>query len=301
MAAHASAIARHLTTVGGIQVEYLVAGEGPDVVLLHGLGESAGDWRDVMARLAPSYRVYAPTLPGFGGDRRPAREPGNGQDGGSAHEAVDNPSVEAFAHFCNAFITGKGLQDAVVGGHSLGGLIALRAALDQPNRLRGLILVAAAGLGRRVSPALQVAGLPVIGDLAAGMSRWAPGAVVRVASRAPMLFGRPWRVSRSWLVDQYQRAQDGRFMEATLRALRMQVGVGGQREVLLDALPALSLPTLVIWGTNDRVVPLAHGDAAAAALPAGRLRVLDGLGHVPHVEDPDRVASALRDFLDALP
>ncbi len=300
MQANSTAIERHLVTVGGTQVEYLVAGQGPDVVLLHGLGESGEDWRGVMTHLSPSYRVYAPTWPGLGDDRRAVQSSGNAQDPGAAHGAVENPSAEALGRFCNAFIDEKDLQRPVLGGQSLGGLIALRAALDRPDRVRALILIAAAGLGRGVTPVLRATALPVVGDIGVVIARSRPGAMLRAVSKAPMVFGRPWRIPQPWLADQYRRARDGRFIEITLRSLRMQVGVGGQRQVVLDELSALTLPTLVLWGTADRVVPVAHGRAAAALLPAGQLQVLDGLGHVPHVEDPGRVASALRGFLDGL-
>jgi pimeloyl-ACP methyl ester carboxylesterase len=286
MATKTTAVARHLARVEGIEVEYLVAGQGSDVVLLHGLGDSADDWRGLMARLATSYRVYAPTLPGFGG---PSRGMGRG-------DAVD-PSVESYAGFCHAFITAKELERPVLGGASLGGLIALRAALDRPERPRALVLIAAAGLGWGITPALQAAALPVFGDIAAGVARFRLGALLRAMGKVPMVFGRPWRVPQAWLADQYHRAQDGRFMETNLRALRMQVGVFGQRRIVLDELPALSIPALVLWGTNDRVIPIGQAYAAVARMPAGRLRLLDGLGHVPHVEDPDRVAAEFRGFL----
>lgn len=295
-----STIERHLVTVGGTQVEYLVAGTGPDVVLLHGLGESGDDWRGVMTHLSPSYRVYAPTWPGLGDDRA-VPSSGNAQDPGAAHGAVENPSPEALARFCNAFIEKKDLQRPVLGGQSLGGLIALRAALDRPDRVRALVLIAAAGLGRGVTPVLRATALPVVGDIGAVIARSRPGAMLRAVSKAPMVFGRPWRISQPWLADQYRRARDGRFIETTLRSLRTQVGVGGQRQVVLDELSAMTLPTLVLWGTADRVLPVAQGRAATALLPNGQLQVLDGLGHVPHVEDPGRVAAALRSFLDELP
>jgi pimeloyl-ACP methyl ester carboxylesterase len=141
----------------------------------------------------------------------------------------------------------------------------------------------------------------VFGDVAAGVARSRPGAALRATSKAPLVFGRPWRVPQAWLADQYRRARDGRFMETTLRSLRTQVGVWGQRRVLLGELPRLSLPALVLWGSSDRVIPVAHGRAAVDRMPAGRLRVLDGLGHLPQVEDPDRVAAELRRFLDDLP
>lgn len=301
MDAHTTGTRRHLATVAGVQVEYLMTGDGPDVVLLHGLGESADDWWGLMTHLASSYRLLALTLPGYGSDRRDPSDGDGLRQGDHAHDVVEDASPEGFARFCNAFNTVKELQRPVLVGHSLGGLIALRAALDRPDLWRALVLVGSAGLGRHVTPALQAAALPLVGDVAATVARSRPGALLRAAGKAPLVFGRPWRVPPGWLVDQYRRAQDGRFMETTLRALRAQIGISGQRRVVLDELPMLSLPTLLIWGTADHVVPVAHGRAAAARLPDGRLETLSRLGHVPHVEDPARVATVVRDFLATLP
>ena len=124
MTASTTAVERHLVSVDGTQVEYLVAGAGPDVLLLHGIGESADGWRPLMTRLAPWYRVSAVTLPGFGGLRPAgvaARNP--------AREGGGDPGPDGFARFVRAFIMARELDRPVLGGHSLGGLIALRTAL----------------------------------------------------------------------------------------------------------------------------------------------------------------------------
>lgn len=276
---------RHLVTVGDRQVEYRAAGQGPDVVLLHGLGGSADDWGPLMLRLASSYRVYAPTLPGYGGD------------GGRP----EDPSPGGNTRFCLAFLDALDLRRVVLGGHSFGGMTAALSALAEPERIRALIMVAAGGLGRFVSPLLQITALPVVGEISARVARSRPGAALRTVSRTPLLFGRPWRAPGWWFKNQYRRAQDGRFMETTLRSLRTQIQPGGQRRVVLPDLSDLMQPALVVWGSADRVVPVAHGRLAADRLPNGRLAVIPGSGHQPQIEDPDRTVAVVRDFLATLP
>src|ERR671929_1807161 len=126
--------------VQGVLTRYLTAGEGAPLVLLHGVGDNALDWRWVMPILARDHRVYAPDLPGSGASAKPA---------------ADRYSPAFFEHFVGAFLDALGADRAAVVGNSAGGLAGLRFALSEPERVRALGLVAGAGLGRRVNPALR--------------------------------------------------------------------------------------------------------------------------------------------------
>ena len=113
-----------------------------------------------------------------------------------------------------------------------------------------------------------------------------------------MLFARPpGSVPREWLAEQCRLALSPGYLEAHLAVLRAQVGFGGQREVLLNRLPHLKIPTLVVWGAGDGVFPECQARVAAARLREGSLAVVPGCGHMPHVECPDRFLAALDDFL----
>jgi pimeloyl-ACP methyl ester carboxylesterase len=268
--------------VGGLAAHYLRAGEGPPLVLLHALGESAFDWRWVLPALARTRRVYALDLPGFGYSAKPYAE----------------YSPAFFARFVGAYLDALELESPVVVGNSLGGLVALRLALSNPARVSALGLVASAGLGREVTHALRLPTLPGYGEAAIAWGKTPLGAFQRAWSRVPLLFGHPERVPGEWLTEQTRIAQLPGFMEAAMTALRAQVNLGGQREVLIDQLPHLQIPTLVIWGEHDRVFPYSQGQKAVSRLRRGSFELIPGCGHLPHVEQPERFAAILSRFLE---
>jgi 2-hydroxy-6-oxonona-2,4-dienedioate hydrolase len=241
--------------VNGLLTRYLVAGEGPPLVLLHALGESALDWRWILPALAHTHRVYTVDLPGFGYSAKPLAE----------------YSPAFFARFVGAYLDALELERTAVVGNSLGGLIALRLALSEPTRVTALGLVASAGLGRAVTYALRLPTLPGYGEAAVTWSKTPLGAAQRAWLRAPLLFARPKRVPGEWITEQARLAQLPGFLEATVAALRGQVNLGGQREVLVDQLPHLPMPTLVIWGKRDRVFPYSQAQEAVSRLREGFL------------------------------
>ena len=268
--------------VEGVLTRYLTAGDGPPLVLLHGVGDNALDWRWVMPALAHDHRVYAPDLPGSGGNIKPA---------------ADHYSSAFFQRFVGSFMDALGAERTAVVGNSAGGLIALRMALAEPERVTALGVVAGAGLGRKVSPALRSLSLPGYGRMAVAWGRRRPGAAQRALGRSALVFARPWRVPREWLKEQYRLARLPGFLKAQLATVRAQVGIRGQREVLLDRLPDLQTPTLVVWGVRDRVLPYLQAHQAIARLPEGSLELIPNCGHLPHVEHPERFAASLARFL----
>jgi 2-hydroxy-6-oxonona-2,4-dienedioate hydrolase len=267
--------------VGGLPVRYLTAGEGPPLVLLHALGESALDWRWVLPVLARTHRVYAVDLPGFGYSGKPSAE----------------YSSAFFARFVGAYLDALGLERAALVGNSLGGLVALRLALSEPARVRALGLVASAGLGRAVTYALRLPTLPGYGEAAIAWGKTPLGAAQRAWLRVPLLFARPERVPVEWITEQTRIAQLSGFTEATISALRAHVDMGGQREVFADQLPHLEIPTLIVWGKRDRVFPYSQAQKAVSCLRRGFLELIPDCGHLPQIERPDRFAAILGQFL----
>jgi pimeloyl-ACP methyl ester carboxylesterase len=265
-----------------LPTRYLTAGEGPPLLLLHGVGDNALDWQWVMPTLARTYRVYAPDLPGSGGSAKP----------------LADYSPAFFTRFVAAFLDALGVERAAVVGNSLGGLVGLRLALSEPERVTALGLVSSASLGREVTYALRSLALPGYGKLAVAWGKRRPGAAQRALGRSALLFARPWRVPRKWLKEQYRLARLPGFLEAQLATVRAQVGLKGQREVLVDRLPQLQRPTLIVWGTRDRVLPYSQGQEAVAHLPEGALQLIPECGHSPQVEQPERFASGLGEFLN---
>ena len=263
-----------------LSTRYLVAGEGPPMVLLHGVGTSAGEWSWVLPELARSHRVYALDLPGYDGSFEPP------------------DYAPAFtASFIGSFLDAVGVESTVVVGNSFGGLVALHLALSEPAHVSALILSDSAGLDRTVNPALAALSFPRMGQMATALAKTPPGAAQRALSRALLFFARPWQIPLKWVKDQYKLAQLPNFTEATLATLRSTVGPAGQREVLLDKLPRLQMPTLIVWGIEDRVIPYGQAQDALARLHKGSLELISNCGHLPHVEQPKRFVSILGDFL----
>jgi 2-hydroxy-6-oxonona-2,4-dienedioate hydrolase len=270
------------TEVEGLPTRYLTAGTtGPPLVLLHGVGDNAFDWRWVLPALASTHRVYAPDLPGSGGSAKP----------------LTDYSPAFFTRFVGAFLDALGVDRATVIGNSLGGLVGLRLALAEPERVTALGLVSSAGLGREVTYALRSMALPGYGKLAVAWGKRRPGAAQRALGRAALVFARPRGAPRKWIKEQYRLARLPGFLEAQLATVRAQVGVKGQREVLVDRLAQLERPTMVVWGTRDRVIPYSHAKEAASRLQEGYLELIPECGHLPQVEQPERFVSGLRRFL----
>jgi pimeloyl-ACP methyl ester carboxylesterase len=273
-------VEEHNIEVDGLHIRYLTAGTGPPLVLLHGAGDNALDWRWVMPTLAATHRVYAPDLPGSPDSARPAAD----------------YSPAFFERFVASFVDTLDIGPATFVGNSLGGLVALRLALSEPARVRALVLVDSAGLGRAVNPAFTSVNVPGLGEAAIPLWRTPVGAYQRAWGRTALLFARPGNVPREWLAEQCRLALSPGYLEAHLTALRAQVDPGGQREVLVDQVPLLKIPTLVVWGARDRVFPETQAREADYRLQEGSLAVIPDCGHMPHVGCLDRFLAILDEF-----
>jgi 4,5:9,10-diseco-3-hydroxy-5,9,17-trioxoandrosta-1(10),2-diene-4-oate hydrolase len=273
--------------LNGRRVHYLVAGSGRPLLLVHGVGESSAYWRGVLPRLADRYTVYAPDLPGYG-DSAPL-----------GSQAEDGPTPERFAaemaDFLDA-VTDPDAGPAVVVGHSLGGSVALELALRHPERVSHLVLEDAAGLGYYVNPALRALTTPGYGDVAGRVGRTPTGALHRAWARVPLMFAQPQLAPPEWVAEQRRLATLPHHLPTSLTALRAQVGAFAQRWVLLNELDRIRVPTLVLWGAQDAVVPVYQAHAAVARLAQGRLVVVPRCGHVPHLERPEQFLDAVLAF-----
>lgn len=270
----------HRISLLGLQARYLSAGSGRPVILLHALGEDSSQWLAVLRALAPHYRLFALDLPGLAGMGRPPRY-----------------TSEWFASFLAAFIEDVTSGEVALVGNSFGGLVALKLALSQRECVAALGLVASIGLGVEVSPLLQLPTLPGVGEMGALWTNNPLGRAQLLVARSALVFGDPRRVPAAWLAQQANLVRRPGFVAGVLAALRAEVDLYGQRDVVVDELPRLDVPTLVVWGDRDQVVPIAHGQRAAARLPQGSLDVLPGCGHLPPVEQPESFVAALQAFL----
>ena len=217
-----------------METQYLEAGHGPPLLLLHGHEQGATSWRWVIPALARTHRVLALSLPGHG-------QSGPAGDGHA-------PGAD-LAPFVAAFLVAVGVEAPLdLVGHSAGGAIALRLTLADPARIRTLTLVDSAGLGlgREVHPLLALDTLPVIGELAVMISRMPGGDLARTTMSAAMLFAQPWRIPAEFFTEQHALGHRPGQLEASTAMARALFGPYGQRQILLDRLPALTTPTLVV-------------------------------------------------------
>ena len=266
----------------GHEVIYRTAGEGPAVLLIHGMINSSRHWRDLALRLAENHTVIAPDLIGHGDSATPRGD----------------YSIGAHAAAIRDLLAALGIRSATVVGHSLGGGIAMQFFWQFPERVERLVLVSSGGLGADVSPLLRVAAMPGASGAVALAAR--PRVLAALASLARELERRGSR--RGVYLDAVVRAlrplQGAGQRRAFLQTLGSVIDVRGQRVSAVDRLYLLGpVPTMIVWGERDRTIPIEHGRAAAAAIPHSRFETLPRAAHFPHLEDPDGLAEVICDFL----
>ena len=256
--------AHQYAEVDGVRVHYVEAGEGPPVLLLHGLGGSLAVWWENILPLAGRFRVIALDLPGHG-DSAPSRTSYRPEEG---------------VEFLQGFLHVLGLDAVSLAGNSAGGLVAALFALASPERVERLVLVAPVGLGPELAWFVRLGSLPVLGRLLDLPAFRSPGAI-----RRAMLFHA--RSLDGALVREMARLRGlPRVRDAVYRALRACVTLRGLRReyVLLERLRRLARPLLVVWGREDRVIPVAHAARAAQVLEEAQVVVFPQCGHWPQLE-----------------
>jgi pimeloyl-ACP methyl ester carboxylesterase len=268
-------------TVHGRSVSYVEAGEGPVLLLIHGMAGECANWREVIEPLAGQHTVIAPDLPGHG-----ASAPGGG-----------DYSIGGLATGLRDLLLTLGHERATILGHSLGGGVAMQFAYQFPEMVERLVLVSSGGLGPDVSPVLRAAALPgsdLFIGATAGIGRRIGGLLGRGLSAIGL---RPTadvaEVTRGYasLVDPDRRA-------AFLGTLHAVVGTRGQTVDASDRLYlAEAVPLLIVWGARDSIIPVRHGEDAHRAIPGSRLEVFDDVGHMPQLEAPGRFVAVLERFL----
>jgi pimeloyl-ACP methyl ester carboxylesterase len=268
----------------GHRVIYRIAGQGPPVVLIHGMVNSSRHWEAVAQRLAADHTVIAPDLIGHGDSATPRGDYSLG-----AHAAVIRDLLAALD-----------VERATIVGHSLGGGVAMQFFYQFPQRTERLVLVSSGGLGHEVSPLLRGAAVPGASTLLSLAAH--PRLVSALASAGDALRKRGLGIGV--YVQAIARAlrplSAPGARQAFLQTLRSVIDVRGQRVSARDRLYLLrAMPTLIVWGERDHTIPLAHGRDAHAAIPGSHFHTLPRAAHFPHLEDPDGLAAALRDFIAA--
>jgi pimeloyl-ACP methyl ester carboxylesterase len=257
-------------------------GDGPPLLLLHGLGESSFTWREIAPALAANHRVIALDLKGFGRSEKP-------DDG--AYSAEDQAALVA------RFIVERGLEALTLIGHSFGGTVALRTALADgianTPRIRRIVVIGAPALPRSTARYLDVVKAPLIPDTLA--SAVSAETLARLLLREAM-GGRKSLVNDD-LVEGYAAPyRDPAAMTAFLATARAIVTEEGA-EAIAKRYATLDQPTLVVWCRKDPIVPVKAGRHLKAAIPHAELTVLEGCHHLPQHERPKQLLKTLAPFL----
>jgi len=263
-------------TVEGVRLRYLRAGTGPAVVLLHGFASSIVTWRETIPRLAPAHEIVAVDFPGFGGSEiRPGLPP------------------SAYPRLLLGLMDRLALPRASLVGNSLGGGVAVVLAATHPERVDRLVLIDPVGfnLAPEDRPALlRLAGWKPMARLIEALP--VRRALVTVALR--QVFHDDRLVTRE-RVDEYVAP----LLRPGAVAAAQGLLASGDDLGLPGLVAQVRAPTLVIWGREDRWIPVEQADRFLAAIPGSRKVLIDGCGHMPEEERPAYVAALVETFLAA--
>jgi pimeloyl-ACP methyl ester carboxylesterase len=241
-------------------VHYREAGQGPVLILIHGLGSSSEAWQRNMESLGKSYRVIAIDLPGYGKSDKPKAD----------------YSVEYHTRVVAEFLEHLGAGKAVLAGNSLGGWIAALAALEHPEKVSGLILINSAGLRHDTSSPVSLN----------------PSNKDEERALLLALFADKSLVTDKLVRDQWEYRKDVR---STVQAA--QESFKAKLPLLDDRLKEIKTPTLVIWGRQDPLIPLEIGERFARGISGSKMVIIDNAGHLPQVEQPEVFAKAVKSFI----
>ncbi|QZT64406.1 alpha/beta fold hydrolase [Mycolicibacterium austroafricanum] len=272
-------------TIHGYRRAFRVAGSGPAILLIHGIGDNSTTWSTVQTQLAQRFTVIAPDLLGHGRSDKPRAD----------------YSVAAYANGMRDLLSVLDIDDVTVIGHSLGGGVAMQFAYQFPQLVNRLILVGAGGVTKDVNIALRLASLPMGSEALALLRLPLVLPALQVLGRVSGTVLGSTGVGRD-IPDMLRILADlpePTASSAFARTLRAVVDWRGQVVTMLDrCYLTQSVPVQLVWGGRDAVIPVSHGEMAHAAMPGSRLEVFEGSGHFPFHDDPDRFVEVVEKFID---
>ncbi len=273
-------------TLHGHEIAYRTMGSGPVLMLLHGMAGSSATWRYVMPELARDFTVVAPDLLGHGDSAKPRSD----------------YSLGALASGVRDLMIALGHDHATFIGQSYGGGVAMQFAYQYPERCDRLVLVGSGGLGSEVTSILKALTLPGGGFvLPLGATRGLRDFVAKVGGWFAKVGAAP-SASALEMFRSYSALTDPETREAFMLTLRAVVDHRGQCVSARERLYLTrELPTQIIWGDADPIIPVQHGHDAHAAMPGSRLAIFPGVGHFPHCEAPRRFVEVVRAFITDTP
>ena len=271
-------------TIHGHQRAFVKMGSGPALLLLHGLGCDHTTWLPVIEQLAKKYTVIAPDLLGHGASDKPRAD----------------YSVGGYANGMRDLLTVLNIDKVTVVGHSLGGGVAMQFGYQFPERTERMVLVAPGGLGPEVTRLIRAVSLPgfnpVMGLLTLPGLRHVGIAGMRALSRTGMTLTH----DLDEVAAIYDSFKDPAARKAISHVVRAVVDTRGQLVTMVDrAYLTQAMPMLIVWGSEDRVIPVEHARTAAAVAPGAVVEVLGNSGHFPHKDHPERFVKIINDFIRA--
>lgn len=268
-------------SVGGHKIRCVEKGRGHPLILIHGLGASLDWWQPNIDALSRKYRVIAFDFLGFGLSSKPELK----------------FSINLASDFMLSFLDAFQIQKASFVGNSMGGLIALYTAMNAPDRVERLVLVDAAGFGQELSIFLRIGSVFPLGEMALAM---------RNRLTAKIFLSRLVydlkKVPESLIDCVLRMFSQPRAVEVCLQVLRYAVNLKGLRKEIwlpvVERTPSLPHKTLMIWGEEDRIIPLNQAHLGKGLMKHSELRVFKKCGHIPQIERPDEFNSTMLDFLE---
>ena len=269
-------------TVHGHNRAFIKTGEGPALLLLHGLGCDHTTWLPVIAALARRYTVIAPDLLGHGSSAKPRAD----------------YSLGGYANGMRDLLTVLGVDKVTVVGHSFGGGVAMQFAYQFPERTERMILVAPGGLGPEVSPVIRAVTLPGFHQVMSVATLPGIRQTTALALRSLAATGLPHTRDLDEVATIYETFADSRARQAVRQVVRAVVDWRGQIITMNDrAYLTAAMPMCVIWGTEDDVLPVRHAGNVAENAPSARVEVIANAGHFPHKDHPQRFVKIVNDFI----
>ncbi|CAN3128499.1 alpha/beta fold hydrolase [Mycobacterium sp. smrl_JER01] len=273
-------------TIHGYRRAFRVAGSGPAILLIHGIGDNSTTWSTVQTQLAQRFTVIAPDLLGHGKSDKPRAD----------------YSVAAYANGMRDLLSVLDIDSVTVVGHSLGGGVAMQFAYQFPQLVNRLILVGAGGVTKDVNIALRIASLPMGSEALALLRLPLVLPALQVLGRLSGTVLGSTGVGRD-IPDMLRILADlpePTASSAFARTLRAVVDWRGQVVTMLDrCYLTQSVPVQLIWGSLDAVIPVSHAEMAHAAMPGSELEIFQGSGHFPFHDDPDRFVEVVEKFISS--
>lgn len=272
-------------TIHGYKRAYRIAGSGPAILLIHGIGDNSTTWTAIHAALAQRFTVIAPDLLGHGKSDKPRAD----------------YSIAAYANGMRDLLGVLDIERVTIVGHSLGGGVAMQFAYQFPQMVDRLILVGAGGVTKDVNFVLRLASLPLGTEALAVLRLPFVLPAIQIAGR---LVGQAVGTTRLGhdlpnMLRVLNDLPEPTASAAFSRTLRAVVDWRGQIVTMLDrCYLTQAIPVQIIWGSRDVVVPVRHAEMAHAAMPGSRLEIFRGSGHFPFHDDPARFIDLVLRFID---